>query len=223
MANFLQYNLALEERLDKHGSRLYKLENLNISHQVSKVVNVIVTNAVDWAMQAPLCACFNDMPAVDMKEILQQRMFEDKSYEAHEDHKKLYDSLEKSSECSRVAGLSSLGSSFHQSFLESAFDVVQAIDCGAEVADLDELGASLPLPGAPDAPAGGGGGGGYGGGDPKGVLVRHVSFFSSGELLSDLIGVSLSNHTLMTSPANHTTSCNLHEPHRIYLQTSVVG
>nr|GEV53006.1 retrovirus-related Pol polyprotein from transposon TNT 1-94 [Tanacetum cinerariifolium] len=50
--------------LDKYGSRLYKLENLNISH----------------------------------KEILQQQMFESKSFEAHEDHKKLYDALEKSLE-----------------------------------------------------------------------------------------------------------------------------
>nr|GEV95453.1 hypothetical protein [Tanacetum cinerariifolium] len=64
MANLLQYNLALEERLDKHGSRLYKLENLNIPHQ----------------------------------EIIQQRMFKSKTYEAHEDHKKLYDALEKSLE-----------------------------------------------------------------------------------------------------------------------------
>nr|GEU96474.1 retrovirus-related Pol polyprotein from transposon TNT 1-94 [Tanacetum cinerariifolium] len=60
----LQYNLALEKRLDKHGSRLYKLENLNIPHQ----------------------------------EILQQRMFEDRYYEAQEDHKKLYDALKKSLE-----------------------------------------------------------------------------------------------------------------------------
>nr|GEY76375.1 hypothetical protein [Tanacetum cinerariifolium] len=50
MANLLQYNLALEERLDKHGSRLYKLENLNIPHQVSKAVDEIVTDAVDWAI-----------------------------------------------------------------------------------------------------------------------------------------------------------------------------
>nr|GFA17289.1 hypothetical protein [Tanacetum cinerariifolium] len=62
MADLLQNNLALEERLDKHGSRLYNLENLNIPHQ----------------------------------EILQQRMFEDKSYEAHENHKNLFDALQKS-------------------------------------------------------------------------------------------------------------------------------
>nr|GEV07145.1 hypothetical protein [Tanacetum cinerariifolium] len=40
----------------------------------------------------------SDLPTVDMKEILQQQIFKDKSYEAHEDHKKLYDALEKSLE-----------------------------------------------------------------------------------------------------------------------------
>nr|GFD24431.1 hypothetical protein [Tanacetum cinerariifolium] len=58
----------------------------------------IVTDAVDWAMQAPLRARFSDLPAVDIKEILQQRMFKDKFFEAHEDHKKLYDALGKSLE-----------------------------------------------------------------------------------------------------------------------------
>nr|GEV02686.1 hypothetical protein [Tanacetum cinerariifolium] len=67
MANLLKYNLTVEE------------------------VNEIVTDVVELAMQAPLRARFSDLPAVDMKEILKQRIFEDKSYEAHEDHKKLYD------------------------------------------------------------------------------------------------------------------------------------
>nr|GEY03154.1 hypothetical protein [Tanacetum cinerariifolium] len=62
IADLLQYNLALEESLDKHGSRL-------------------------------------DLLAVDMKEILQQRMLKDKSYEAHNDHENLYDTLQKSLEC----------------------------------------------------------------------------------------------------------------------------
>nr|GEY57192.1 hypothetical protein [Tanacetum cinerariifolium] len=52
-------------------------------------VDEIVTDAVDWAMQSPLRARFSDLPIVDIKEILQQWMFEDNSYEAHEDHKKL--------------------------------------------------------------------------------------------------------------------------------------
>ncbi|GJV69124.1 hypothetical protein Tco_1484633 [Tanacetum coccineum] len=47
VADLLQDNLALEERLDKHGSRLYKLENLDIPYQVSKAVDEIVTDAVD--------------------------------------------------------------------------------------------------------------------------------------------------------------------------------
>ncbi|GJR83573.1 hypothetical protein Tco_0154358 [Tanacetum coccineum] len=94
----IQNNLALEERLDKHRSRLYKLENFNIPHQVSKAVDEIVTDAVDWAMQAPLRARFRDLPTVDMKEILQQRMFEDNTYKTHEVHNDLYEALQKSVE-----------------------------------------------------------------------------------------------------------------------------
>ncbi|GJT75566.1 hypothetical protein Tco_1042291 [Tanacetum coccineum] len=41
ITDLIQNNLALEESLDKHGSRLYKLENLSIPHQVSKVVDEI--------------------------------------------------------------------------------------------------------------------------------------------------------------------------------------
>ncbi|GJV29056.1 hypothetical protein Tco_1385504, partial [Tanacetum coccineum] len=96
MADLVQDNLALEERLDKHGSRLYKLENLDIPHQVSKAVDEIITDAVDWAIQAPLGYHFRDLPEDDMKEILHHRMWKTKSYEAHEDHKKLYEAMEKS-------------------------------------------------------------------------------------------------------------------------------
>ncbi|GJU96997.1 hypothetical protein Tco_1326268 [Tanacetum coccineum] len=98
MADLIQNNLALEERLDKQGTRLYNLENLNIPHKVSQAVDEIVTDAVDWAMQAPLRARFRDLPTVDMKEILQQRMFEDNSYKAHEVHNDLYEALQKSLE-----------------------------------------------------------------------------------------------------------------------------
>ncbi|GKF60655.1 hypothetical protein Tco_0177441, partial [Tanacetum coccineum] len=86
MADLIQNNLALKERLDKQGTQRYNLENLNILHKVSQAVDEIVTDTVDWAMQAPLRARFKDLPTVDMKEILQQRMFEDNSYKAHEAH-----------------------------------------------------------------------------------------------------------------------------------------
>ncbi|GKC27363.1 hypothetical protein Tco_1034657 [Tanacetum coccineum] len=39
---------------------------------------------------------FRDLPEADMKEILHHRMWESNSYKAHEDHKKLYEALEKS-------------------------------------------------------------------------------------------------------------------------------
>ncbi|GKF29306.1 hypothetical protein Tco_0095648, partial [Tanacetum coccineum] len=61
MADLVQANLALEERMDKHGSRLYKLENLDIPYQVSKAVDEIVMDAIDWAIQDPLKDRFRDL------------------------------------------------------------------------------------------------------------------------------------------------------------------
>nr|GEV89781.1 integrase, catalytic region, zinc finger, CCHC-type, peptidase aspartic, catalytic [Tanacetum cinerariifolium] len=40
----------------------------------------------------------SDLPAIDMKEILQQRMFKDRSYQSHDDHKNLFEALQKSLE-----------------------------------------------------------------------------------------------------------------------------
>ncbi|GJW71880.1 hypothetical protein Tco_0128797 [Tanacetum coccineum] len=98
MVMLIQGNLAPEERLNKQGSRLYNLENLNIPQKVSKAFDEIVTDAVDWAMQASLRARFSDLPVVDMKEIPQQRTFEDNSYKAHEVHQNLFEALQKSLE-----------------------------------------------------------------------------------------------------------------------------
>ncbi|GJY06669.1 hypothetical protein Tco_0373723 [Tanacetum coccineum] len=95
MADMVEANQALEERLDKQGSRLYKLENLNIHHPVSKAVDEIVTDAVDWAIQAPLRDRFRDLLESNMKEIHHHRMWESNSYQAHEDYKMLTDKEEK--------------------------------------------------------------------------------------------------------------------------------
>nr|GEX19029.1 ribonuclease H-like domain, reverse transcriptase, RNA-dependent DNA polymerase [Tanacetum cinerariifolium] len=59
-------------------------------------VDEIVTDAVDWDIQALLWNRFRDLPEADMKEILHQRMWETNSYKAHEDHMMLYEALEKS-------------------------------------------------------------------------------------------------------------------------------
>ncbi|GJV52393.1 hypothetical protein Tco_1448134 [Tanacetum coccineum] len=74
IADLVDMNQALEERLDKHGSRLYRLENQDIPNQVSKVMDEIVTDAVDWAMHTPIRECFRDLPEADMKEILHNRI-----------------------------------------------------------------------------------------------------------------------------------------------------
>nr|GFA45532.1 hypothetical protein [Tanacetum cinerariifolium] len=96
MADLIQDKKRLEKRLDSHGARLYTLEQLDIHHQVSKAIDKVVTNAVDWAMQVPLRNRFRHLPEADMKEILHQRMWEIDSYKSQEDHMQLYEALEKS-------------------------------------------------------------------------------------------------------------------------------
>nr|GEW04760.1 hypothetical protein [Tanacetum cinerariifolium] len=96
MADLIQVNKDMEERLDSHGSRLHTLEQLDIPQRVSIFISEVVTDAVDWAMQAPLRNCFRDLPEADMKEILHQRMWEFDSYKSDEDHMQLFEALEKS-------------------------------------------------------------------------------------------------------------------------------
>ncbi|GJU49766.1 hypothetical protein Tco_1219321 [Tanacetum coccineum] len=78
--------VILEEPASSTGT-LSSLQNLekDLSFTDYQAVDTIVTDAVEWAMQAPLRAHFRDLPTVDMKEILQQRMFEDNSYKAYEE------------------------------------------------------------------------------------------------------------------------------------------
>nr|GEX38392.1 histone deacetylase 14 [Tanacetum cinerariifolium] len=64
--------------------------------KVSIAVSEVVTDAVDWAMKAPLRNRFRDVPKADMKEILHQRMWESESYKSHKDHMQLFEALEKS-------------------------------------------------------------------------------------------------------------------------------
>nr|GEZ35251.1 hypothetical protein [Tanacetum cinerariifolium] len=111
MANLIKVNKDMDERLDKHGARLYTLEQLDIPQQVSIAISEVVTDAVDWAMQAPLRNHFRDLPEADMKEILHQRIWETESYKTYEDHTQLFEALEKSinpgpSEPSRAPGAS---------------------------------------------------------------------------------------------------------------------
>ncbi|GKE91926.1 copia protein, partial [Tanacetum coccineum] len=65
----------LVRRIGELEQHMVELVQSNLTLEESdKAVDEIVTDAVDWAMEAPLRARFSDLPAVDMKEILQQRM-----------------------------------------------------------------------------------------------------------------------------------------------------
>nr|GEW60880.1 retrovirus-related Pol polyprotein from transposon TNT 1-94 [Tanacetum cinerariifolium] len=59
-------------------------------------VSVVVTEAVDWAMKAPLQNRFRDLPKADIKEILHQRIWESESYKSYEVYMQLLKALEKS-------------------------------------------------------------------------------------------------------------------------------
>nr|GEW38776.1 hypothetical protein [Tanacetum cinerariifolium] len=80
---------------DKH-SNADKNAETKVESMVIIDVSEVVTDAVDWAMQAPLRNRLRDLLEADMKEILHQRMWESDSYKSHEDHMQLFEALEKS-------------------------------------------------------------------------------------------------------------------------------
>nr|GEY54530.1 integrase, catalytic region, zinc finger, CCHC-type, peptidase aspartic, catalytic [Tanacetum cinerariifolium] len=77
-------------------SPIIDLSSRPVSPKVSIAVSEVVTDAVDWAMQAPLRNRFRDLPEADMKEILYQHMWETESYKTHEDHSLLFEAFENS-------------------------------------------------------------------------------------------------------------------------------
>ncbi|GKB19075.1 hypothetical protein Tco_0852998, partial [Tanacetum coccineum] len=79
IANLVEENQALEERLDKQGSRINK---------INESVKEVVISSVKHAMRAPLRARFKDLPMSDMKDILLQRMLEENYDKGHADHRK---------------------------------------------------------------------------------------------------------------------------------------
>nr|GFA57724.1 histone deacetylase 14 [Tanacetum cinerariifolium] len=91
MANIREasYYQEYQENVAKHRGFL-------AGETVSIAISEVVTDAVDWAMQAPLCNRFRDILEADMKEIIHQRMWESDSYKSHEDHMQLFEALKKS-------------------------------------------------------------------------------------------------------------------------------
>ncbi|GJT67872.1 hypothetical protein Tco_1019352 [Tanacetum coccineum] len=90
IADLVDANQALEERLDKQGNRIHQLETQDLSRlireqivefidsqeidrKIKESVKEVVTASVQHVMRAPLRARFKDLPTSDMKEILLQR------------------------------------------------------------------------------------------------------------------------------------------------------
>ncbi|GJV43041.1 hypothetical protein Tco_1427577 [Tanacetum coccineum] len=78
--------------------QIFKLELRDLPHKIDQTINEVVKEAVHVALQAPLRDRFRDLPEVDMKEILHQRMFENGSYKSLPEHVALYEALEASME-----------------------------------------------------------------------------------------------------------------------------
>ncbi|GKA84963.1 hypothetical protein Tco_0806617 [Tanacetum coccineum] len=113
IANLVEENQALEARLGKQGSRINKLETMDlpkmireqtvefidsqeIDRKINESVKEVVISSVKHAMRAPLRARFNDLPTSDIKEILLQRMLEENYDKGHADHRVAYEALQDS-------------------------------------------------------------------------------------------------------------------------------
>ncbi|GKC29345.1 hypothetical protein Tco_1036639 [Tanacetum coccineum] len=111
IANLVEENQALETRLTKQGSRINKLESVDVSkmireqtvefidsqeidRKINESVKEVVSLSVKQAMRAPLRARFKDLPTSDMKEILLQRMLEENYDKGHAEHRVAYEALQ---------------------------------------------------------------------------------------------------------------------------------
>ncbi|GKC58645.1 hypothetical protein Tco_1086243 [Tanacetum coccineum] len=70
----------------------------DLPHKIDEAVHEQVKEAIQIALQAPLCDHFRDLSKEDMKEMLHQRMFESGSYKSLLEHIALYEALEASME-----------------------------------------------------------------------------------------------------------------------------
>ncbi|GKE41208.1 hypothetical protein Tco_1464613, partial [Tanacetum coccineum] len=150
IANLVEENQALEEHLGKQGSRINKLETMDlpkmireqtvdfidsqeIDRKINKSVKEVFISSVKHAMRAPLCARFKDLPTSNMKEILVQRMFEENYDTGLADHRVAYEALQ---------------DSIHRDACED-FDVDKAHEETKKKSKQDSL---KPPPGSPPSP-----------------------------------------------------------------------
>nr|GEW57191.1 integrase, catalytic region, zinc finger, CCHC-type, peptidase aspartic, catalytic [Tanacetum cinerariifolium] len=93
-----QKNKTLDNTSQNLVSRVFNLELRHLPHKIDKAICKFVREDVHVALQAPLRDRFRELPEVDMKEILHQRMFETSTYKSLPKHVALHESLEASIE-----------------------------------------------------------------------------------------------------------------------------
>nr|GEV22185.1 hypothetical protein [Tanacetum cinerariifolium] len=91
-----QQQITVEAMMMKRIGELEHIMANLIQENKEMEESEVVTDAVDWAMQALTRNRFRDLPEADMKEILHQHMWETESYKSHEDHMRLFEALKKS-------------------------------------------------------------------------------------------------------------------------------
>ncbi|GKC54326.1 hypothetical protein Tco_1077071 [Tanacetum coccineum] len=155
IANLVEENQALETRLDKQGSRINKLETMDlpkmireqtvefidsqeIDRKINESVKEVVISSVKHAMRAPLRARFKDLPTSDMKEILLQRMLEENYDKGHANHRVAYEALQ---------------DSIHRDEIED-FDVDKAREETKKKSKQDSLNTPPGSPPPPPPPSG---------------------------------------------------------------------
>ncbi|GKB49258.1 hypothetical protein Tco_0900011 [Tanacetum coccineum] len=98
LATFEQKSKNLDNTTQNLGSRVFTLELRDLPHKIDEAVRENVKEAVQIALHAPFRDRFRDLPEADMKEMLNQRMFEPGSYKSLSEHIALYEALEASME-----------------------------------------------------------------------------------------------------------------------------
>ncbi|GJY74839.1 hypothetical protein Tco_0479270 [Tanacetum coccineum] len=78
------------------SSRVFTRENHDLYSKIDNYVNETIKEAVQNALQAPVCERFRELSEFEMKEILRNRMFESGSYRSQPEHAAIYEALEAS-------------------------------------------------------------------------------------------------------------------------------
>ncbi|GKC77777.1 hypothetical protein Tco_1128551 [Tanacetum coccineum] len=97
-ADFEQKSKTLDNTTQNLRSRVFNLELMDLPHKIDETVHETIKEVVQVAIQAPFRDRFRDLPEADMKEMLQQWMFETSSYKSLPEHVALYEALEASME-----------------------------------------------------------------------------------------------------------------------------